>query len=401
METMNSNFVSPRYDENGFASLPQRVLTLLTGAEAWERVVFFLIDGFGMRFVEQFQKAAFLKRVQQAGLLDVLSAQFPSTTAAHVTTIHTGLPVGEHGVFEWNYYEPSLDAVITPLLFSFAGTPERDTLKPTGARARGLFPATTLYRGLNKAGVSSAIFQHREYTPSTYSDVVFAGARARGYRTLPEALVNLGEALSRSTSPAYFFLYFDRLDAVCHEYGPGSPQVAAEVESLLLTMETIFLREVAGRSPRTLFLLTADHGQVETDPATTVYINRDPAFAGVERFLRTDARGRPLVPGGSCRDFFLYIQDGLVNEARAFLAARLEGRAEVRKVGELVDAGYFGPRVSPIFRARAGDLVILPYAGESVWWYEKDHFEQRYYGHHGGLTRQEMEIPLLTYDISK
>jgi hypothetical protein len=34
-------------------------------------------------------------------------------------------------------------------------------------------------------------------------------------------------------------------------------------------------------------------------------------------------------------------------------------------------------------------------AGEAVWWYEKDKFEQRFYGHHGGLTPQEMEIPLL------
>jgi hypothetical protein len=45
--------------------------------------------------------------------------------------------------------------------------------------------------------------------------------------------------------------------------------------------------------------------------------------------------------------------------------------------------------------ARVGNLVILPYRGEAVWWYEKDRFEQKFRGHHGGLTPQEMEIPLL------
>jgi predicted AlkP superfamily pyrophosphatase or phosphodiesterase len=218
---------------------------------------------------------------------------------------------------------------------------------------------------------------------------------------LPEALVNLGEALAAAKTPAYFFLYYDKVDSLGHEYGPDSPQVTAEIETLLQVLESQFMRLVAGRRPRTLFLLSADHGQVETDPATTIYINRDPAFAGIEKFLKADSQGRPIVPAGSCRDFFLYVREGSVDEARDFLAARLEGKAEVRTVAQLAGEGYFGPQVSPLFRSRAGDLVILPYRYESVWWYEKDHFEQRFYGNHGGLTRLEMEIPLITCDISK
>ena len=390
----------PRYDRGGFADLPQRIEALLTGPEKWERLVLILIDGFGSRFVEKFGDAPFLKRMRRDGSLETLTAQFPSTTAAEITTIHTGLPVGEHGVFEWYYYEPSLEAVINPLLFSFAGTAERDTLKAAGARPRRLLPATSLYRRLKKHGVSARIYQHREYTPSSFSDVVFSGATAYGYRTLPEAFVNLGEALSRQAAPAYFFLYYDRLDLISHIYGPESPQVGAEADSLLQVLEGVFMRSVAGRAKRTLLLLTADHGQVETDPATTIYLNREPRFAGLESYLKTDGQGRPLVPAGSCRDFFLYVREGLVDEAQAFLAARLEGQSEVRKVTELADQGYFGPQVSPVFRGRAGDLVILPEARASVWWYEKDRFEQRYYGHHGGLTRQEIEIPLISCDIS-
>jgi hypothetical protein len=65
----------------------------------------------------------------------------------------------------------------------------------------------------------------------------------------------------------------------------------------------------------------------------------------------------------------------------------------------MIEDGWFGPVVSPAFRKRAGDLVILPYRGESVWWYEKDRFYQKYKGHHGGLTPQEMEIPLLSWEM--
>ena len=396
---MNTGFVKPRYDSGGFASLPQRITDLLTAPQKYDAVVLFLIDGFGWRFFEKFQDAPFLKTVARLGQVEKLTAQFPSTTAAHITTLHTGMPVGEHGIFEWIYYEPALDAIIAPLLFSFAGTFQRDTLKSVGAKPRHLFPNTTLYQSLKKQGVTSSIFQHREYTPSSFSDVIFSGARSIGYKTLPEALINLADALAKSTPPSYFVLYNEKLDAISHEYGPDSPQTTAEIQVFLMTMENIFLKALAGSHRKILFLLTADHGQSETDPHTTVYLNRDPRFAGIEKFLKTNRRGELLVPGGSARDFFLYIQAGLVDEAQAFLTPRLEGRAEVRKVADLMSEGWFGPRLSPKFCARAGDLVLLPYRYESVWWYEKDKHEQRYYGHHGGLTPQEMEIPLLTWEM--
>jgi hypothetical protein len=88
-----------------------------------------------------------------------------------------------------------------------------------------------------------------------------------------------------------------------------------------------------------------------------------------------------------------------VEDAQAFLSTRLEGKAEVRKVTDMAAEGYFGPKISPQFKSRAGDLVILPVRYESVWWYEKNKYEQRYYGHHGGLTPQEMEIPLIMWEM--
>jgi len=396
---MQSDFVKPRYDSGGFAGLPGRVIDLLTGAQKYEAVVLFLIDGFGWRFFEKFQREPFLKTVAKLGQVEKLSAQFPSTTAAHITTLHTGQPVGEHGIFEWIYYEPLLEAIIAPLLFSFAGTFQRDTLKQVRVKPQRLYPNSTLYQALKQQGVTSTIFQHREYTPSTFSDVVFRGARAIGYKSLPEALVNLAEALEKSTLPSYFVLYNEKIDAIGHEYGPNSAQTGAEIQSFLMNMQKIFLKALRGSRRRTLFLLTADHGQSETDPHTTVYLNREPRFAGFEKFLRTNRAGEPLVPGGSARDFFLYIRPGMVEEAQAFLTPRLEGTAEVRKVADLMAEGYFGPQLSPRFCARAGDLVILPYRYESVWWYEKNKYEQRYFGHHGGLTPQEMEIPLLSWEM--
>ena len=393
---LSNHFHKPRYDSGGFAGIPTRIREHFASGQ-YDAVVLFLVDGLGWRFIERFQDAPFIKRLTRDGKLEKLTSQFPSTTAAHVTTIHTGLPVGETGVFEWFYYEPLLDRLITPLLFSFAGDRERDTLKSL-VDAKKLYPTKTLYNALKNSGVESHVFGIRDYTPSTYSNVVMKGAALDSFKTLSEALINLGLLLEKQTRPTYVHLYFDKIDGLCHEYGPTAPQTEAEIETFLLIMEHYFTRIFLGRK-RVLFLMTADHGASEVDPQTTIYLNTDAHFQGVERFLKTNSRGDILAPAGSARDMFLYVKDDLLDEAQEFLANRLAGKAEVVKVSDLMAEGYFGPHISPEFRGRVGNLVILSHRYESVGWYVKDKFEQIYYGHHGGLTAQEMEIPLFTCSV--
>jgi hypothetical protein len=389
-------FVKPRYDRGGFAGIPARIREACASGK-YDAVVLFLVDGFGWRFFERFQDMPFLRRLAAGGRVEKLTAQFPSTTAAHVTTIHTGQPVGQSGVYEWFYYEPLLERVIAPLLFSFAGDKERDTLKGL-VDADRLYPNQTLYQDLGKLGVDSHVFGVRDYTPSTYSDVVMKGAGLHSFKTLAEALVNLGLLLEQASRPTYIHFYFDKIDGLCHEYGPSALQTEAEIEAFLLIMEHFFVRTFA-RKKKTLFLLTADHGASEVDPKTTIFLNKDERFTGINRFLKRNRAGQLLVPCGSARDLFLHIEDSLVDEAQEFLSKRLEGKAEVVETEWLIQNGYFGAQVSPSFRARVGNLVLLPHRYQSVWWYEKDRFEQEYYGHHGGLTPQEMEIPLACYSL--
>jgi len=386
-----SGFLKPHYDQGGFAGIPARIRSACAAGE-YDLVVLFLVDGFGWRFFEKFQDMPFLKRFSRDGKIEKLTAQFPSTTAAHVTTIHTGQPVGQSGVYEWFYYEPLVERVIAPLLFSFAGDKERDTLRGQ-VDAEKLFPSQTLYQDLAKLGIDSHVFGARDYTPSTYSKVVMKGADLHSYKTLAEALVNLGFLLEQQSKPVYIHFYFDKIDGLCHEYGPSAAQTEAEIEAFLHTMEYFFKRIFPSKK-KTLCLLTADHGASEVDPDTTIFLNKDKRFARFERLLKKNKDGRLLVPCGSARDMFFSIEEHLLDEAQAFLAERLQGAAEVVKTEWLIENGYFGPQISPRFRARVGNLVALAHRYESVWWYEKNKFEQNYYGHHGGLTPQELEIPL-------
>jgi len=134
------------------------------------------------------------------------------------------------------------------------------------------------------------------------------------------------------------------------------------------------------------------------NPQTTIYLNHDPAFSGIEKYIRRNRKGELLVPGGSSRDLFLYLNDEMLDEAYHLLANGLAGRADVHLTQDLIDAGLFGPPpLSASFLSRVGNLVILPHQHESVWWYEPGKYEMLFSGHHGGLTPEEVEIPLILY----
>src|SRR4051812_10400702 len=113
-----------------------------------------------------------------------IAAQFPSTTTAHLTTLYTTLPVGEHGLYEWNVYEPALDAVILPLPFVHA----RREDGPVGLPPRELAPGRPLFGRLAAAGTPCTAPQPAPIAQSRSGSaglrgaavVAFAGSREGG-----------------------------------------------------------------------------------------------------------------------------------------------------------------------------------------------------------------------------
>jgi hypothetical protein len=409
---LHASFSKPKYGAGCFADLPATIHYLLTGtpspgipldglAQRYDSVIVLFLDSFGWRFFERFQDHPLLAEISRHGVVNQLTSQFPSTTAAHVTCLHTGQPVGQHGIFEWQYYDPAVDMIIAPLLFSPAGTPQRELLASYNIQANLLFPKQNFYRELSSQGIKAHIFQEKSYAHSSYSRAMLEGANVVPYCTLPEALVNLVDLLAQQKhSASYYLLYFDKIDSICHDYGPNSAQVEAEIEAALTIINQLFFKKLVGALPNTLLVITADHGQTTIDPNSTVYLNLESRFKDLERTFKTNRRNDLLVPAGSCRDMFLYLKEDQLELAQILLSRHLAGVAEVYQTADLIEAGLFGPTpVSASFQSRVGNLVILPFPGQSVWWFEKDKFWVKQRGHHGGLCPEEVEIPLLLYPL--
>ena len=387
----------PEQGTRCFDQLPSTIERLLTGSsngpaleeplfrERFERVVFVYFDAFGWTFLERHLDHPLFAGAQTEGVLTRLTAQFPSTTTAQVTTIHSGLPVSEHGLYEWHVYEPTLDRLITPLLFSFAGDGTRGTLLGQ-IDPDALFPADSLYARLADAGVRSTVVLPTSIAGSAPNVGLLRKADVVAFEAAPSALAAASTALDEGT--AYAHVYLDALDSLMHGVGTDDDAVGFVTRSILDDLHR------ATFPPGTLVLLTADHGMSPVDPARTVYVNE--LWPELAERLETGADGKPLAPAGSCRDLFLHVRDGHVDGVCAELAERLDGTADVVPVAELISEGIFS-EPSARLRSRLANVVVLPRYGEAVYWHEPGRFEQRLHGQHGGLSPQEMEIPLVAW----
>jgi len=338
--------------------LPDDVLGGLSNK--YDKVVLFVVDGLGLgHFKGLMSRSPFLQELSRGGSFRQLGTQFPSTTACNVTTLNTGAGVAQHGIFEWFYYEPEAGEIIAPLLYSYGEhVRERGSLNRDDAvKPEAIYPKQSLYKELIRRGVRCFSFQDCEYAESEYTDIVFGGAKLYGFLSVADGLVNLAREVIDKPSKAYYYFYFDKVDSLSHKYGPGSKEAMAEAEVFFMALERLFWGRVKDKADKTLFLLTADHGQASIDPAKCVYLNIE--FPDIKDMIKLSKSGRYLAPAGSCRDMFLYIKDDRLDDAYHMLAEGLRDKAVVVKTKELIENGYFGQRY--ISDALKGDSGIWSY----------------------------------------
>jgi hypothetical protein len=396
--------VKPIYSDYSFANIANTVELLLTGERrgpvlpadcfggethpAPQKVVVIFVDSFGWEFWQQYHRRfRATRRVVEKGTLTPISALFPSTTAASVSTLNLGVLPAEHALYEWNIYIPAYGETIQSLAFCPLGMRAQDACLRKGFDPAKLLEVhSTVHQRLQSRGVRSLQFANRSYAASAYNGIVNVGAEVIVHGTLAEGLVQLKEALVATAGKACLAFYWAAIDAIAHIHGPGTPTHAAEIASFWHTFDAVF-RNV--RSPDTLYMFIADHGHVYADRKETFYVNeRIPELADI---LSVSPTGTPIYPNGSPRDMFLHVRPERRAEALELLRRHLDGIALVLPMDDALEQGLFGPlAVHPELRRRLGDILVLPYLGHFVWWRQKGLVENHFYGNHGGLSPEEL-----------
>lgn len=390
----------PDYKEFCFANVSDTVLSVLDadarrplpgsvfeGVETdVDNVVVVLLDGFGFEAWQRFQADhRFLSEITDRGTVTPLTSIYPSETAAAITTMHTGRQPAEHGLLGWFQYVPELDTTLQTLPFATLDDEPATEAFGDDADPRLLLDAPTVYQRAADDGIASRLVAPAAFEDAPYDSVVKRGSETAPYGTVAEMALRIRQCLTAATEPAYVNAYVPTLDAAGHEYGNESPEYRANLGMVLDCLRRELVENLdAGTAARTLLVVTADHGQVDTDPARNV----DLGSLGIEAHLQRDGDGDPIPALGGPRNLQFHVRDGQVEALRDALESGADLQTFARE--EYREVGLFGDREpSARFEERAPDLVAVP--RDLTVWYDDGHLEM--VGMHGGLNPSEMLVP--------
>ena len=368
----------------GTATLPVDVLDDFSGVE---KVFLVIMDGFGynrlLAHVKQ-HDGAFSELITK-GILKPFTSPFPATTSTSLASIFTALTPAEHGVLGYQMYSREYGCVVNMLDMKpvYGYSAEVEIARDLSRHVKPWMPT------LQEHGIRTLIATKGSIMGSGLSRVIHAEMDVTPYVLESEMLVKCRKTLEQQ-GPVFLVLYYSGIDTLEHKYGPYSDEVTTEIESFEFLLKN-FLSKLSDATKReTLIMLTSDHGVQETQQ--TYYVKDIP-----EVWERLQ-----LPPVCDSRCGFLFAKQGEKENLRNAFERNLDGFQLVAS-DDLVEVGAFGRKsegksLQPII----GDWAALSKgpAALSYPYYEDDRNREQH-GGHGGMTAEEVLVPLLSMRLSK
>jgi len=378
--------VLPDYGQGGLYGLVRAFAAYLDGqpgaqplpdlpASPGRSLVFLLVDGLGDAFLQRFGAGGVLAAHRQGRITSV----FPSTTSAAVTATMTGLSPAQHGLTGWFIRDRRFGGIVAPLPLYRRGADSLAALRLT----QRLFPYRSLFQ---RRARPSLVVSPREIAWSRFSKRHCRGARivgyGRGLQGLVEAVLQ-GAGDMRQAGGGYIHAYYPLFDTLSHEFGANSPQAVEEFRRVDAAFAQL-LERLKGLDCD--LVVTADHGFTDAADERTVDMDDHPQLMAMLQC--------PL--WGERRAAFCAVKKGYEGEFEAAAAEVFAGKAVVVRSRDLVKSGLFGPgTANPRLAERTGTHTLLMEPGWTVVDTVPGEKRHRMIGVHGGLSPEEMWIPLI------
>lgn len=325
--------------------------------KGYRNVLLVLIDGLGQANLDRLSDPHSVLREHRIG---TINSVFPPTTVAATTAIMSGKAPIETGWLGWCQYVAELDKSV--VFFTNKDYFNDDTVFDHPVAARHV-PYVSIYEQIEAA------------SPDVRTHEIFPAFRTPQNDTFVKQ-VEAVLAATKEPGRHFAYVYWDQLDSLMHEFGPGSVEVKRQLDQI--EEGVALLNEQIGED--TIVLLTADHGQVDVCPIDlTKYTALWDTFAH-EPSIESRATSFFVKPGLEPHFeslFKLFFRDYFV----------LYKKEDVLQM-ELFGPGTAHPKISE-FLGQYLAIAIDSYYFKT----NRGRFEMK--GQHAGLCADEMLVPLV------
>lgn len=327
-----------------------------------KHLVLVLLDGMGVNIINRYlgQNDFLRKHVKKT-----ITSVFPPTTVAATNAVLSGLPPFSSGYLGWvQYFRKEKTNQIVFLNQDFYDSSRKfdQILRDQYLKYK------TIYE------------QIEMYSPKVKTYELFPSFRPNGYESF-EMQVNRVIELTGIDEKNFSYIYWTQPDFIQHDFGTESEEVEKILKSLNIQAERLS-KEV---SQDTVIVIIADHGLTNV--------------IGIDLFddhqvMRMLKRKPSMEPRAT--NFF--VKPLMKKQFKKVFNIKYGNEFKLYSKAELFDSGLLGYGIKhKLLDEFLGDYVAIS-IGDKMFNF-KEH--SRFLGHHAGLTKEEMEVPLIIFKKDK
>ena len=341
-----------------------------------KNVVLLIIDGLGYNYLMKEGRQS----VFYSHLYGSMTSTFLPTTAAAITSFLTGVAPQQHGHTAWFMNLKEIGAVTKVLPFNpRIGGP---VLSEQGIKISDIIDEKPF---VSKLKCKTITIHPKRLVDTDFTSLMSKTATKLSYKDdeIDSLFSQIKKAIKSSNRRKYIYSYWPVLDSLNHKYGVNSKKAEKHFKELDKKIRK-FIKSLEGTN--TTLIITADHGFVNTSENKFIKAENHPDFL--------DCLTIPLC--GEGRTPFCYVHPSKTKKFENYVKTKMKKYCHIFKSEDLIKKNYFGLfKPNPKLFDRLGDYILICKENYIIKDLIEKGKEHKNVGHHGGISPDEMIVPLI------
>lgn len=338
------------------------VVDIVLNSRKPRNIVIMLFDGMGISILERHLSADSFIR---SHLVKTITSTFPPTTVAATTAINTGLTPLETGWLGWITYFKEVDSNVVTFFNTIQNTkiPASD-----GNLAKETLPYRTLSMQIKDIDPNIRCSAIAPFVINSHDTIYISSS-------VSESCDKILELTKEGNN--FIYSYWDNPDDLMHEFGVDDTE---RITPVVKEIDANLKRLSQSLGDDTVVFVTADHSQINSK---WLYLSDYP---DLKNLLVRDH-------GIEFRAASLWIKEGKKEEFRVLFERYLGSHFVLMDHDTFLSSGLLGNGVPhPRTDGFVGDFIAI---SKDEYCINDQRFGKELVGIHAGLTKQEMEVPLI------